>query len=265
VSSHPFPASNVPGPASDTRVLRAYTQLLGCWWILRQADHQLLCVAGTGVWLLRFDVLQSAAHNRRGDRRRWGRRVSFSHGYCRLPAERVLCYLSDIPTRDGMSSIIMFQPTASTPQLNFESLKSIERKTERASICQDKLPRILHCKLSTHPSICRAQTTLFRVPQCFELGPDSFHEDDFTVDCSSGPFYTAVAFALIMIVAVPIGVPLCFLWLMSRAKSALPNGKPNTTLLGGAKLCSDDMDDDQDRYGFLCRDLKPEYWYYEST
>ena len=107
-------------------------------------------------------------------------------------------------------------------------------------------------------------TTLFRVPQCADLGEDSYHEDDFTVDCSSGSFYTAVSFALLLIAVVPIGVPLCFLWLMARAKSALPDGKANTTVLGGTKLCSDDMDDDQDRYGFLCRDLKPEYWYYES-
>ena len=59
-----------------------------------------------------------------------------------------------------------------------------------------------------------------------------------------------------------IGVPLVFLLLMYRAKSQLPNGRVNTTLLGGAKLCSADLDDEDDQYGFLCRDLKPQYWYY---
>lgn len=106
-------------------------------------------------------------------------------------------------------------------------------------------------------------TTLFRVPQCADIGDDSFHEDDFTVNCSSASFYTVVVFALILILIVPIGVPLCFLWLMARAKSALPDGQVNTTILGGSKLCAQEMDDDQDRYGFLCRDLKPKYWYYE--
>ena len=86
-------------------------------------------------------------------------------------------------------------------------------------------------------------------------------QDDFTVDCTTSSFYSAVVLAVVLIAAVPIGVPLCFLWLMARAKSALPDGKVNTTVLGGSKLCSDELDDDQDRYGFLCRDLKPEHWY----
>jgi hypothetical protein len=97
-----------------------------------------------------------------------------------------------------------------------------------------------------------------------------------------------------MIFLVPIGVPLIFLMLMYKAKSELPDGRPNSTVLGGAKLCrqvtahflleshqfnqssalerrglhaaglatdcdrSSELDDDQDRYGFLCRDLRPE-------
>lgn len=106
-------------------------------------------------------------------------------------------------------------------------------------------------------------TTLFRVPQCQEIGADAFHEDDFEISCQSGTFYAAMAFAFVLILAVPIGVPLVFLLMMYRAKNRLPNGQPNTTLLGGAKLCADDLADEDDRYGFLCRDLKPEYWYYE--
>ena len=106
-------------------------------------------------------------------------------------------------------------------------------------------------------------TTLFRVPQCKDLEPHSFHEDDFSVDCDSGSFTAAYIFALIMIVLIPIGVPLTFLFFMYRAKEALPDGTPNATVLGGAKLCAADLSDGDDRYGFLCRDLRPEYWYYE--
>jgi hypothetical protein len=60
-----------------------------------------------------------------------------------------------------------------------------------------------------------------------------------------------------------IGVPLVFLLLMYRAKSRLPNAQVNTTVLGGAKLCAAELDDAADSYGFLCRDLKPQYWFYE--
>ena len=69
--------------------------------------------------------------------------------------------------------------------------------------------------------------------------------------------------AIVMIFMIPIGVPLVFFMLMMKAKSQLPNSQPNTTVLGGAKLCVADLNDDQDQYGFLCRDLKPAYWYYE--
>jgi hypothetical protein len=64
-------------------------------------------------------------------------------------------------------------------------------------------------------------------------------------------------------VAIPIGVPAVFLFLMNRARLKLPGGKVNTTLLGGAKLVPETMEDDQDSYGFLCRDCRPEFWYYE--
>eukprot|EP01043_Picozoa_sp_COSAG02_P039785 COSAG02_NODE_3167_length_7243_cov_11.017495_1_plen_74_part_00 len=70
-----------------------------------------------------------------------------------------------------------------------------------------------------------------------------------------------MSLALILILVIPIGVPLVFLFLMVKAKNALPGGKVNTTVLGGAKLCSNELGDDDDRYGFLCRDLKPQFWY----
>lgn len=106
-------------------------------------------------------------------------------------------------------------------------------------------------------------TTLFRIPQCRDLGPHSYHEDDYRVDCDSNSFTAAFIFALMMIAFIPIGVPATFMLLMYRAKEALPDGKANTTVLGGAKLCAADVSDGDDRYGFLCRDLRPEYWYYE--
>ncbi len=106
-------------------------------------------------------------------------------------------------------------------------------------------------------------TTLFRVPQCRDLGQSSYHEDDYSIDCQSGSFYAVVTFAVLLMALIPLGVPALFLFLMWRAKQSLPGGRPNSTVLGGAKLCSADLPDDADSFGFLCRDLKPQYWYYE--
>jgi hypothetical protein len=105
--------------------------------------------------------------------------------------------------------------------------------------------------------------TLFRVPQCIELGDREYHEEDFTINCQSGQFYFFATVSFGLIIAIPIGVPAIFLFLMNRARSKLPGGRVNATLLGGAKLVPDTMEDDKDSYGFLCRDCKPEYWYYE--
>ena len=33
------------------------------------------------------------------------------------------------------------------------------------------------------------------------------------------------------------------------------------TALGGAKLADDETEDENDSFGFLIRDMKPEYWY----
>lgn len=105
--------------------------------------------------------------------------------------------------------------------------------------------------------------TLFRVPQCRELNDRLYHEEDYTIDCETGEFYFWATVSVGLILAIPIGVPSIFLFLMNRARLKLPGGKVNVTLLGGAKLIPDTVEDDQDSFGFLCRDCKPEYWYYE--
>ena len=104
-------------------------------------------------------------------------------------------------------------------------------------------------------------STLFRVPQCRSIGSDWFHEDDFRVPCDEEQFITVVIVSIMMIILVPIGVPVLLLFYMNKKKNEL--GGVQMTALGGSKLCADDLDDDDDRYGFLVRDLKPEFWYYE--
>eukprot|EP01045_Picozoa_sp_COSAG04_P002347 COSAG04_NODE_85_length_27560_cov_8.621245_6_plen_838_part_00 len=105
-------------------------------------------------------------------------------------------------------------------------------------------------------------TTLFRVPQCHEFGEESFHEDDYTIDCNSNKFTLTAAFALFVIILIPIGVPVAFLFLMLRAKRSI-GGVVNTTAEGGAKLVPVDDDDESDAYGFLVKDYRPECWYHE--
>eukprot|EP01045_Picozoa_sp_COSAG04_P008546 COSAG04_NODE_476_length_13722_cov_16.614707_1_plen_903_part_10 len=105
-------------------------------------------------------------------------------------------------------------------------------------------------------------TTLFRVPQCHQFGEESFHEDDYTIDCSTNKFVITVAFAVFVILLIPIGVPVVFLLLMLRAKQSI-GGVVNATALGGAKLAPDDADDESDTYGFLIRDYRPDCWYHE--
>ena len=73
-------------------------------------------------------------------------------------------------------------------------------------------------------------TTLFRVPQCKEFGEESFHEDDYTIDCGTNKFVATVAFAIFVILLIPIGVPVVFLILMLRAKQA-NGGVVNETAL----------------------------------
>lgn len=89
--------------------------------------------------------------------------------------------------------------------------------------------------------------TLFRVPQCRRLGDESFHEEDYSIDCSSTKYYLVLGISVFLIVLIPVGVPALFLVFMKRAKDRL--GYVNTTELGGAKLSPDDVIDEDDRYG----------------
>eukprot|EP01046_Picozoa_sp_COSAG06_P042537 COSAG06_NODE_5434_length_3483_cov_4.532801_1_plen_104_part_10 len=100
------------------------------------------------------------------------------------------------------------------------------------------------------PSDPTITTTLFRVPQCEKFGDEAFHEDDYSIDCNTSTFMWTQAVAVLGVILVPIGVPAAFTFYMLRAKQRL-SGVVNQTALGGAKLSSDDINDDSDTYGFL--------------
>lgn len=102
---------------------------------------------------------------------------------------------------------------------------------------------------------------VFRFPQCRSFGEDSFHEEDYSVDCSSSTFMVVGFATLVLIGCIPIGVPFGFLWAMK--KKSVDLGGVNTTALGGAKLNELDADDDDDDYSFLIKDYRAEYWFYE--
>ena len=101
--------------------------------------------------------------------------------------------------------------------------------------------------------------TLFRVPQCRTLGDESFHEEDYNINCSSTSYHLLLGISIFLIFLIPVGVPGLFMYYMKRAKDSL--GYVNTTDMGGAKLSPDAVIDDDDRYGFLIADYRPEYWY----
>ena len=95
------------------------------------------------------------------------------------------------------------------------------------------------------------------MPQCLQFADEhAFHEEDFSIDCNSGSYMLTLALSFVAIVLVPIGVPAIFLYYMKQAKDAL--GGANQTALGGAKLVPDEIDDDEDPFGYLIRDCKPE-------
>jgi hypothetical protein len=89
----------------------------------------------------------------------------------------------------------------------------------------------------------------------------SFHEEDFSIDCNSGSYLLTLTFTFIAIILIPVGVPFTFLFLMTRSKAKL--GGVNQTALGGAKLVPNTVEDEADPFGYLCKDCKPEYYYYE--
>ena len=89
-----------------------------------------------------------------------------------------------------------------------------------------------------------------------QIGNDWFHEDDFSVECHN-EFFTFVAFAIVIILLVPVGIPILLFIAMKNKKNQI--GGVRMTALGGAKLADDDVPDENDTFGFLIRDLKPEY------
>eukprot|EP01043_Picozoa_sp_COSAG02_P029830 COSAG02_NODE_1874_length_10576_cov_8.410614_5_plen_205_part_00 len=80
--------------------------------------------------------------------------------------------------------------------------------------------------------------------------------------CNTTKFMLVQAAALFIILLVPIGIPAAFLFLMIRAKQAL-GGIVCETATGGAKLSSDDVEENDDAFAFLTNDYHPEHYYYE--
>jgi hypothetical protein len=110
-------------------------------------------------------------------------------------------------------------------------------------------------------------STLFRVQMCITIGeqadgePYAYHQDDYTIDCDASQYAIGQVLALVGILLVPIGVPAYFYIQMRRQEQAI--GGVKQTALGGAKLAPEEAEDSDDRFGFLCRDMKPPYYYWE--
>jgi hypothetical protein len=145
------------------------------------------------------------------------------------------------------------------------SLRQCSRARGSVSLAAQSLARVcvIDCDSGSAAVIIDPPitTTLFRVPQCRDIGNDMYHEDDYSVRCDDAKFYAVTAAAVFLIVVIPVGVPCVFLVLMKRQKDSI--GGVRETALGGAKLVDDDTHDDDDRYGFLIRDFRPEFWFYE--
>lgn len=112
---------------------------------------------------------------------------------------------------------------------------------------------------SLYPTIT---STLFRIPHCRELSTEEFHEEDYTLECSSGRYVLIQVVGVITTILIPVGVPALSLYYM-RAKAINLGGVANMNGSGGAKLVLEDEDDDSDGFAFLVKDFKPEYYYHE--
>jgi hypothetical protein len=106
-------------------------------------------------------------------------------------------------------------------------------------------------------------TNLFRVPFCDELGIDSFHVDDYEVDCNSLKYKGTMLISLLLTLLIPLGIPCYFLYIMKREVDNLEGGI-STNIDGGAKLGPQDLDDEHDPYQFLVGDYRPEFYRYVS-
>ena len=80
--------------------------------------------------------------------------------------------------------------------------------------------------------------------------------------CTTTKFKVIQAASFFAILLAPIGVPAAFAFLMFRAKQSL-GGVVHETATGGAKLSSDDVEEEADAYAFLTSDYRPEHYYYE--
>eukprot|EP01052_Picozoa_sp_SAG31_P008932 SAG31_NODE_459_length_15396_cov_5.092502_10_plen_431_part_00 len=105
-------------------------------------------------------------------------------------------------------------------------------------------------------------TTLFRIPQCRQLGTDWYHEEDYTVDCTSSDFVVAASVGAIAVLVVPVGVPV-LLYVKMRSQITALGGSVGMNSKGGAKLVADDVEDDADPLAFLVSEYRPEFYHYE--
>ena len=87
------------------------------------------------------------------------------------------------------------------------------------------------CSWKVYTILCR---TTFQSFACTEIDQDeSFHQNDFTVDCNSGGYQAYSVVAAIFILIYPIGIVTIFVALPAggSAPLVLPQHDPSTTLV----------------------------------
>ena len=105
---------------------------------------------------------------------------------------------------------------------------------------------------------------------CWTIGPDeTWHMDDMAIDCGSGAHVGFMVFAVVCIVAYPIGIPLFFLFLLYRnekeSNAVHPEENTDTETEMETKTKTKTKTKTSSAYDFLKKDYKPEFYYYECV
>ncbi len=207
---------------------------LGYRWALRKASNQCTIRSGHRAWHMLHRLPgteEDFACSREG---RCSGRVGVADTFGQAQAQHVPSCLPRVPNDHKHSRTL--HPLAIGVMLEASSWRSL-----------------------TH---CYAGREQFRVLQCKTVGDKDFHEDDYTIDCSSTRYHLVYVLSICLIVLIPVGVPAGFLYFMNRARVRL-GGKVECNSLGGAKLSGPEVSDEDDTYSFLTSDYHPHTWFYE--
>jgi hypothetical protein len=137
----------------------------------------------------------------------------------------------------------------------------VEAQQGEVQAYNNAMNRSVAAVLLLHPLLCASIVRMFR---CRSLGDgESWHEEDFSIECTSGDYSVVSLAAALLLSVYPLGIPLFFTFMLVNNRTRLTYVGPESDRPRSKKIFPKYMDGDKEMYGILVADYRESFYLFE--